>query len=183
MRRLAILMIPILAMTANCSGPIETRIQTQAASPLPAQKQYSFPAKPEQKNETYKKARTLVAEALSAQNFTATENAPTMVHIALAERPASIAMTVGEKADVDIISLPKKRKPLQSCKDIEHRLTLKMIDTASGSVIYSGTAAEYHCKGSLEQSLPYLIDGALSDLGNGPNPMPNQQVRTRTGIE
>ncbi len=183
MRRLTILMIPIMAMTASCSGPIETRIQTQTAASMPAQKQYSFTEKPEQNSEIYKTARNLVAEALSAKSFSATDQASIMVHIALANRPASIAMTTGEENDIDIIVSQKERKPLQSCEDVEHRLTVTMVDSANGSTVYSGTAAEYHCKGSLEQSLPYLIDGALSGLGGDPNQPANEKIRTRTGIE
>ncbi|QTD57239.1 DUF4136 domain-containing protein [Parasphingorhabdus cellanae] len=172
-----------MAITASCSGPIETRIQTQAASTLPAQTQYSFSAKPEQNNKTYDQARELVADALSAKNFVAAQQAPVMVHIALANRTASIAMTTGEKDQIDIIAPQKERKFLQSCDDIEHRLTLTMVDVADGSTLYSGTAAEYHCKGSLEQSLPYLIDGALSGLGDDPSQIPNKITRTRAGIE
>ncbi|MEP2101199.1 MAG: DUF4136 domain-containing protein [Parasphingorhabdus sp.] len=182
MRRLAILMTPILAITASCSGPIETRIQTEAGSALPAQKQYSFTAKPEQNSETYQSARKLVAEALAAKSFIAADEAPILVHIALAGRPASIALTAGEKDNVSTIAGQKERKPLQSCDDVEHRLTINMVAAADGSVIYSGTAAEYHCKGSMEQSLPFLIDGALSDLGNS-GPTTDSKTRTRTGIE
>jgi hypothetical protein len=181
MRRLALLMI--LAMTASCGGPIETRIQTEAALPLPAQKQYSFPVKPEQESAVYQTARQLVAAALAEKQFTAVDEAPVRVHIALANRPASIALTTGEKDDVRVIASPKERKPFQSCDDVEHRFTLTMVDSANGATLYSGTAAEYHCKASLEQSLPYLIDAALLDLGNGSNPAVNQKTRTRTGIE
>lgn len=182
MHRLAILMIPIVALTASCGGPIETRIQTQAGAGLPAQKQYSFTAKPEQNSEAYNKARKMVADTLAAKGFALADQAPTLVHIALASRPASIAMTTGEDGDVSRIAEPKKRKPLQSCEDIEHRLILNMVNASDGSTVYSGTAAEYHCKGSMEQSLPHLIDAALSDLGNS-NQGNNSKTLTRSGIE
>ncbi|GAA0465960.1 hypothetical protein GCM10009096_03270 [Parasphingorhabdus litoris] len=181
--RLAILLIPLLAITASCSGPIETRIQTQSAAPLLAQNQYNFSPKPEQNSPAYKKARTLVTEALAAKDLTAVEQASVTVHIALANRPASIAMTVGEDNDIETIAAQKERKPLQSCDDFEHRLTITMVNSADGSILYSGTAAEYHCKGTLEQSLPYLIDGALSGLGDTPSQIPNEKTRTRTGLE
>ncbi len=182
MRRLAILMIPLVAMTTSCGGPIETRIQTEASSSLPSQKQYSFTAKPEQNSAAYQTARRMVAEALAARNFAAADEAPTLVHIALADRPASIAMTTGEKDNIATIAEKKERKPLQSCDDVEHRLTINMVNTSDGSTVYSGTAAEYHCKGSMEQSLPHLVDAALSDLGNS-GQTTSSKVRTRTGIE
>ncbi len=182
MRRLVTLMIPIAAVTTSCGGPIETRIQTQAASTLPVQKQYSFTAKPEQNSEAYMMARTMVADALAANNFSTATDAPILVHIALAGRPASIAVTTGENSELSTIAEQKKRKPLQSCDDVEHRLTVDMVSALDGSTIYSGTAAEYHCKGSIEQSLPHLIDAALSDLGNS-NQATKTVTRTRSGIE
>lgn len=182
MRRFATLMIPIVALTASCGGPIETRVQTQAGSALPAQKQYSFTAKPEQNSETYTMARKMVADALATKNFATTNDAPILVHIALAGRPASIAVTAGENSEVSTIAEQKKRKPLQSCEDVEHRLTVYMVNASDGSTIYSGTAAEYHCKGSIEQSLPHLIDAALSDLGNS-DQTAKTTTRTRNGIE
>ncbi len=182
MRRLVTLMIPIAALTTSCGGPIETRIQTQAVSTLPAQKQYSFTAKPEQNSETYMMARKMVADALAVNNFTAATDALILVHIALAGRPASIAVTTGENSEVSTIAEQKERKPLQSCDDVEHRLTINMVSASDGSTIYSGTAAEYHCKGSIEQSLPHLIDAALSDLGNS-DQTTKTTSRTRNGIE
>lgn len=182
MRRLAILMIPIVAMTASCGGPIETRIQTQAGTALPAQKQYSFTAKPEQNGGTYITARKMVADALAARDFAFADQAPILVHIALAGRPASIAMTTGEGNDVSTIADLKERKPLQSCKDVEHRLTINMVNASDGLTVYSGTAAEYHCKGSMEQSLPHLIDGALSNLGNSSEEN-STKTSLRAGIE
>ncbi|MEH6757227.1 MAG: hypothetical protein V7676_06920 [Parasphingorhabdus sp.] len=149
---------------------------------ITAQKIYSFAAQPEQNSEAYIKARKLVTDALTARSFAVADQSPILVNIALASRPASIALSAGEGSDLSKIAEPKERKPLQFCEDIEHRLTLNMVNTADGSNLYSGTAAEYHCKGTIEQSLPYLIDAALSDLGNG-NQGNNIKTHTRGGIE
>lgn len=182
MRRLTILMIPVIAITASCSGPIQTRIQTQSGTAFPAQKQYSFSAKPEQNGTAYEAARKMVVDALAAKSFIATEQAPILVHIALASRPASIAITTGEDEEVSTIAEPKERKALQSCEDVEHRLTINMVNASDGSPVYSGTAGEYHCKGSMEQSLPHLIDAALSDFGNS-NQENSTKTQIRAGIE
>ncbi len=182
MRPVAILMLPIVALTASCGGPVETRIQTQASAAATAQKTYRFAAQPEQNSDIYKTARQMVADSLSAKSYVAGDEAPILVHIALAARPASIAMTTGEEGDVRTIAGQKERKPLQSCEDIEHRLTINMVSASDGSTFYSGTAAEYHCKGSMEQSLPHLINGALLDLGQS-GPIDNMTSRTRAGIE
>ncbi|MEW4467471.1 hypothetical protein AB1K62_06545 [Parasphingorhabdus sp. JC815] len=182
MRCFAVLMIPIVAAVSGCVGPIETRIQTQAGPALPTKKIYSFTARPEQNSPAYQTARKIVAGVLESKNFVATEDAPIRVHIALANRPASIAMTTGENDKLNVIAEKKKRKLLQSCDDREHRLTITMVNILDGSAYYSGTAAEYHCKGSLEQSLPHLVDAALSDLGKIDKPM-NIKTRTRSGIE
>jgi hypothetical protein len=182
MRRLAFLMIPVMAAVSGCGGPVETRVQTQAGPALPALKQYSFPEKPEQNSQAYQAARQMVGSALEDRGFAQSKDAPLLVHIALANRPASIAMTTGEESGLDVIADKKERKPLQSCEDVEHRLTINMFTVPAGEALYSGTAAEYHCKGTVEQSLPYLVDAALSDLGS-PGTISNSRTITRKGIE
>ncbi|MEP3226740.1 MAG: hypothetical protein ABJO01_12255 [Parasphingorhabdus sp.] len=182
MRRLSIMMIPIVALCTSCSGPIETRIKTQSGATLPAQKQYNFTAKPEQDSAIYQTARKAVAAALAEKNFSMADDAPILVHIALASRPASIALTKGSEDNLKTIAAPKKRKPLQSCDDVEHRLIINMVNSADGATVYFGSAAEYHCKGTMSQSLPHLVNGALSNLGRSDS-VNEEKTRTRAGIE
>lgn len=181
MIRLAILTILTTALVAGCAGPIETRIATRAGTPLPDNQTYSFGSVAKQDNDLHRSARELVVSDLKSRGFRTDEDAAVLVDLTLADRPADIAITVGEGEDQTLLVDVKQRKPLQSCKDREHRLTVTIADRISGTTLYSGTAAEFHCKGTLEQSLPHLVRGAMADFGSGSG---NRQfIRTRSGVE
>ena len=81
------------------------------------------------------------------------------------------------------IAAAKSQKRFQSCKDHEYRLTVNLFDQALGKKLYSGSAAEYHCNATIAQSLPFLIDSALSGLDQEPTDSPRSTIRTRQGIE
>ncbi|SIN66021.1 protein of unknown function [Parasphingorhabdus marina DSM 22363] len=181
MIRSAILTVLTATLVAGCAGPIETRIMTQAAAPLPDKQTYDFGSVAEQDNELYRAARELVDSALKSRGFRTAENASTLVDLTLADRPADIAIRVGEATQELVLADVKAQKPLQSCKDREHRLTITFADRVSGAMLYSGTAAEYHCKGTIEESLPHLVRGAMAEFGSGSGT--RQFVRTRSGVE
>lgn len=183
MIRSAFLLAMSVAVLSGCSGPIETRVTTHSAAALPQPDQYSFGAASEQSNEHYKEARNLVDSALKRKGLRMADDAPMLVDIALAERPASISISVGEENDTAIVAAQKEKKPLQSCDDKEHRLTVSIVERATGQELYSGTAAEYHCKGAISDSLPHLVRGAMSDFGNAPHSDVKEIVRTRAGVE
>lgn len=172
-----------VTVLSGCSGPIETRVTTHSAAPLPKPDNYSFGASSDQSNEHYKTARNLVGSALERKGLRMADDAPMLVDIALAERPASISISVGEESDTAIVAAQKESKFLQSCDDKEHRLTVSIVERATGQAVYSGTASEYHCKGLIGDSLPHLVRGAMSDFGDAPNSDAKEFIRTRAGVE
>ncbi|MEO0440082.1 MAG: hypothetical protein AAF067_04305 [Pseudomonadota bacterium] len=181
MIRAAILTVLTSAFVAGCAGPIETRITTQAGAALPASQTYSFGSVSKQDNDLHKTARELVDSALKSRGYSSAENAAVLVDLTLADRPANIAITVGEDTEQAVLVDVKQQKPLQSCKDREHRLTISIADRVTGTSLYSGAAAEYHCKGTVEESLPHLVRGAMAEFGSGSGS--RQFIRTRSGIE
>lgn len=168
---------------AGCSGPIETRIQTHSAAPLADRSSFSFGEQPGEKSPAFAQAEQLVREAMIAKNMTASENGNILVELSLSSRPADVAISVGENGKERELAGKKQKKFLQSCRDFEHRLSIGLLDQAGGQLLYSGQAAEYHCKGSLADSLPHLVEAALSDLGSPPTAVANSSIRTRRGIE
>ncbi|MEM8919265.1 MAG: hypothetical protein AAGE37_10430 [Pseudomonadota bacterium] len=181
MIRSAILTILTATLVAGCAGPIETRISTQAGAPLPDDRTYNFGSVAEQDNDLHKAAREMVDSALKSRGFRAVENAAILVDLTLADRPADISITVGEDTEQAVLAEVKQQKPLQSCKDREHRLTVTIADRVTGTSLYSGAAAEYHCKGTMAESLPHLVRGAMAEFGSGTGA--RQFVRTRGGVE
>ncbi len=183
MTRLSILTLLSTIILTACTGPIETRVETVVPTALPVTKIFSFTEKPEQNNALYQDARTLVADALESKGFSQADSASILVQIALADRPANIAIDVGENEKKIPRSLAKKQKFLQSCKDQEHRLIITLTDQTTGNSLYSGTASEYHCKGTLKASLPYLVGAAMADLGSAPDLNIRKKTNTRAGLE
>ncbi len=170
-------------MISGCAGPIETRVRTHQLVAEPAQKQFTLSSNDTVANRNIELAREMVATALNERGYQSSANAPIRVHVAISERPADIAITASEKDALQSIAAAKKQKQFQSCKDLEHRLTVSLFDQASRTKLYEGSAAEYHCKGTVAQSLPFLIDSALSGLGGQPADGPAETVRVREGIE
>ena len=104
-----------------------------------------------------------------------------LVDIALSDRPAEIAITAGDGRST--VAAAKERKPLQSCADREHRISVVLFALPDGRKLYTGNAAEYHCSGTMAQSLPFLVDGALSGMNGTVSGSSQQSVRERAGVE
>ena len=183
MIRLFFLTIPFLFLASACSGPIETRITTHSAAALPKPKHFQYSAKPGQDSPSHAIARDLVSAALLDAGFKQKDAASILVSVAFADRPASIAVSAGDGPDVESIAEIKEREFLQSCEDQEHRLSVTIVNQVSGANIYTGTAAEYHCKAEFGDSLPHLVKAALSNLGKSVNQDKRTVVNTRAGIE
>lgn len=172
------------AMTVSgCAGPIETRVETHQAIAAAAQKQFALSPIDAAANGDIALARDLVTKSLGERGYVATADASIVVHVALSERPADIAVSAGGKDAQRSLAAAKAHKRFQSCKDREHRLTISLFDQLRGTKLYSGTAAEYHCKGTMAQSLPILVTSVLSGLDGEPTDSPRSAIRTRQGVE
>ena len=169
--------------TASCAGPIETRVQTHQVETSAKLKQFTLSPMDAPENRDLVMARNMVAKSLIAKGYEAVPDAPILVHVALSIRPADISVVGGDKTTSHSIAEAKPRKRFQSCKDQEHRLVITLFDQARGAKLYAGSAAEYHCKGTIAQSAPILIDTALSGLDSGQTDAAQSMIQTRQGIE
>ena len=182
MRSLPWMLASALAVS-GCAGPIQTRVQTHQVIAASAQKKFTMSSTDAVAHSDLTAARALVARSLNDRGYESSSDASILVHVALSTRPADIAVKAGAENAEQSISTAKKQKRFQSCKDREHRLTVSLFDQVRGKKLYSGSAAEYHCKGTVIQSLPFLIDSALSGLDTKPSSTPRSTFRTRQGIE
>ena len=172
------------AMTVSgCAGPIQTRATTHQLIAPPEQTSFVLSPIDAVANHDTALARDLVTEALSGKGYQMASDASILVHVALSDRPADIAINAGDQEAEKLIAAAKKHKRFQSCSDREHRLTISLFDQVRGAKLYSGSAAEYHCNGTIAQSLPFLVDSALSGLDNDAGDAPHSTIRTRQGIE
>ncbi len=160
MGKRVLLFLTMLGLS-GCSGPVETRILSSgqginasisiadtapAAAPLHA------------------KAQELAIAGLQKRVGLLPGASSHQLVVTLSERPAAIALRAGTQQAARVIAAAKRRKPLQNCEDREFRLSIVMTRIADGIESYRGEASEYHCKASIEESLPHLVDAALSDL-------------------
>ncbi|MEH6790098.1 hypothetical protein [Parasphingorhabdus sp.] len=168
---------------SGCAGPIETRLQTDQMATALSQKNFRLSEVEPLVHPDLQQARDRIAESLLERGYRSASDAAILVHVALADRPADVAINAGEKETQQPLAPAKKQKRFQSCKDREHRLTVTLFDQVRAKMLYSGNAAEYHCKGTVAQSLPFLVAAALSGLDQAIANSPNRATRTRQGIE
>lgn len=159
-------------LLASCGGPIETRISS--AGPGVAMPT-SILAEKIEAGASNAAARDMVAAKFSEMGFTLGNTGALQLHVAVSERDAAISVAT----DKFEIAQAKKRKPLQTCADKEYRLAVALSRISDGALLYRGSAAEYHCKATLAQAMPTLVERALADLAA---PKGNYVV-TRRGIE
>lgn len=165
---LAVWVLPLLALGA-CSGPIETRAGLQGAG-LP---QSATVALAEVAGPLSDSARHAVASELERHGFTvsrlsASEAGTIRILVALAERPASLAVLGSDGA---VVSPAKHRKLLQGCADRTQRLSL-VAESPDGTVTRAW-AEEYHCKATLAETLEPLAARAVALLaGDDPQGRP-----------
>jgi len=156
----------ISMLLAGCSGPIATRVNsvTNAAAATEAQL-YHFVDTQDQNNALYQEAKGLVKLALAERGLKEESKSSLIATLTLSSRPASVALSSGQADKKKIIANSKSQQLFQNCDDQEHRLGILLLDGKSGDTVYQGSAAEYHCKAGLSESLPFLIKGALKDWG------------------
>lgn len=145
------LFIALSLSLAACAGPIETRIENSGVAPVaPATFQFD--------PEAYADAKALVGPALEQRGFKLVEAGALNVQVTVAERSAQLALQEGKA-----ILSPAAGKKL--CAEREYRLGITLTRISDGLTIYRANAAEFHCKETLAEVLPVLVNSALTDLG------------------
>jgi hypothetical protein len=157
-----LLLVGATLLSAGCSSNIETRVISNGVQ-SPAAEAYMTSTVAETSIEL-RSAYKLVAAAMAQKRFLLAKEAPLHLEITLDARPAALAL--GGKDGAGSLSPAKKKRPLQSCEDREYRLGVTLTRVSDGTEIYRGRAAEYHCKMSVAEALPMLVNAALADFGN-----------------
>ncbi len=150
-----------MMLATACSSGVETRISSSGVTSLKTEP-YTISTIAATSGEL-RSAYAMVSENLAKKGFGVAEQAPLHLEITVDQRDASLAL--GSNQGLENISPPKRRKPLQNCSDREYRLGVTLTRIADGAEIYRGRVAEYHCKMSVTEALPALVDAALADLG------------------
>lgn len=161
---------------SSCGGPIETRVHSAGpgvgASTTIWQEELPTAA-------AASEARKAVIALLAENGFRETPTGSVQLHVAFAERDASIAVKAKSGDVATDISTAKSKKPLQSCADRELRLSVTLTRIADAVELYRGEASEFHCKARSAEVLPSLVKAALADLSQPKG----TYVVTRQGLE
>lgn len=159
----------LLGMTAACSGPIATRIGSEGNLAATGPTRFVLVNAPGTASDIEQTAQQMIVTRLTERGWRQNaEDAQYSLSVSLSERPATIGITAKATSGDErkVISAPKQTKPLQSCDDVEQRLNVAIVRLVDGARVFRGDAAEYHCKAGLDETLPYLVDAALSGLDN-----------------
>ena len=168
----------LIALLAACSGPIETRVHNAGSGVAPVGS-YRVVQAPGDASDVQQMALAETIKALAAMGWTQSDKGQHLLSVAVAERPAQLGLAVKTGAEPQSLAVPKPVRLMQSCKDREYRVTVALVDGASGAMAYRGSAAEYHCREQLANVLPLMVDMAVQDMRN-----PGQQrALVRSGRE
>jgi hypothetical protein len=147
----------VFLIVSACVGPIETRVDSRGlneAQPVSILADTDVAV-------ASSEAHRVVEQALFAKGFRAASESPkadVSLHVTLSDRPADLSLNAGS----EVLAPPSGKK---RCAKREYRLGLTLTKIADGAIIYKSHAAEFHCKQTVQQALPALVDAALRDIG------------------
>lgn len=151
----------ITLLVSGCAQTIETRV-TSMGMPIAVPAAFMMSTTEETPAEV-RRAYPIVTKRMIAKGYSIAKEAPLHLQVTVDARDAALAL--GNSDGVAALSVAKARKPLQSCADKEYRVGVTLTRVADGAELFRGRAAEYHCKMTLADALPALVDAALADLG------------------
>jgi hypothetical protein len=161
MRSAPLLLVTALALTA-CTRTIETQISTAGIAQKLEQSSFVLMLPEKQASAELLQARSLVTAKLKALGMSESNDGALYLEVGVSARSASIALIAPGKT----ISSGNGKKQSRKCQQLEHRLSLALTRIADGVEIYRASAEESHCKIPLSETLPLLVDKALSDVGS-----------------
>lgn len=161
MKRNFVPFILLTLLVSGCGQTIDTRV-TSMGVPTATPEAFMI-STTDESPEAVRRAYSLVTKRMAAKGYSIAKDAALHVQVTVDARDAALAL--GNSDGIAALSAPKARKLLQSCADKEYRVGITMTRVVDGLELYRGRAAEYHCKMTLADALPALVDAALIDLG------------------
>lgn len=164
--------LPLLAglALAGCASPVVTRIDASAPAPLPSAASFTPGMLPDNLAPLHQQATDMVTAAFQQRGWRAAEAGDYLLAVTLSDRPAVAKLQAGDDggAAQALIGPVPDRSNNKGCAARDHRLSIRLTDRVSGAIVYAGSAAEFHCKAALTDSLPHLVAAALDGLDGAP---------------
>jgi hypothetical protein len=158
-KSLAVLMLSLLA--GACATPIETRLVSSGSGVAPGSSMTL--AIPESDGAAlHAETQRLFEQAFKARGRTFSDAGDYLMEFAPGQRAAAVVLSAGPTKTE--ISPTQGRSALRSCTAQLHRVTLVVLKRETGDVAYRGEVEERHCKATLNQTLPALVEALAADL-------------------
>lgn len=171
--------VACLLLVAGCASPVVTRMDVAAPAPLPARSSFTLVSSPGELAPAQKQASDMIAAGLTRRGWTQAEAGDYLLSVTLSDRPATSRLQAGDDAGKPHTVIgPAPDRKTKGCAQRDHRLAVRMTNRVTGDDVYSGSAAEFHCKAGLDESLPHLAAAALDGLGGAPG----QRMVERAGV-
>jgi hypothetical protein len=152
----------ILALgTGGCARPVETRIAGIGVGLTPPARVAAL-VPDEDGPAVDLKTQAIVEAALVRQAYVVVTDGDYLFDFSLSDRPTAVGIVSG--AGGQPLSAAKPGKATKSCAKRTHRMTLSVVNSKTGQVVYRGSAEEYHCRGALGESATALADALAVDL-------------------
>lgn len=157
-------------LLASCAAPVVTRIDTAMPGARPVSASFVVADVPGDVAPVQQDATGLVVQSLAQRGWTISDSADVLLSVTLSDRPAQSQLLLGDDygKPAGVIGPAPTRSNNRGCARRDQRLTVTLAHRATGDLIYSGAASEYHCKAGLEQNLPALVAAALDGMDNAP---------------
>lgn len=159
-------------LLAGCAAPVVTRIETAAPAGLPRAATFMLATIPDDLSPLHQQAIRLVMQSLQQRGWQQAEGGDYVLAVTLADKPATSSLQAGDDngSARAVIAPAADRSNNQGCAKRDHRLGVVMTERVSGAIAYAGSAAEFHCKAQLGDSVPYLVQAALDGMNGQQGP-------------
>jgi hypothetical protein len=146
--------IALTLLLTACAGPIETRVESTGLSKAAPT---SFMIDPDLVGPAAG-VQAKVSSLLGERGFRLADNGVLQLRVTASDRPAELALQSGAK---EISPSAGKAK----CAKREYRVGVTLTRISDGTDYYRASAAEFHCKLTIDEVMPTLVSAALADLG------------------
>jgi hypothetical protein len=158
-----VLTVLLLSQLAGaCATPVETRLSSSGSGVAVASSSMTIVTPDSDGPALHEETRRLFEQALKTRGGTLSPTGDYLVEFAPGQRAADVALAAGPTQSQT--SPIQHRSLLQTCKAQLHRVTLVVLRRDSGALAYRGDVEERHCKATLSQTLPVLVEALVADL-------------------
>jgi hypothetical protein len=148
-------------LAAGCASPVSTRLFSSGIGLSPTTNFAILESEPDAAP-VDAALDSLIKTNLTAHGYTLAKDSDYILSTAFSMRPGHIAIFGTPTAAP--LSTTQKKSGLGQCNAQVHRLTISVLERATGKPIYQGAAEETHCNAVATNSLPHLVESLTADI-------------------